>query len=247
MERAKIGQEAEHLFWGKPVGLLDQLACGTGGIIELDFADRVSPKVSPIEFDFSATGYELVTVDPGGDHSDLTEEYAAVPKEMFAVAHALGAERLKDRSEVSLLSGIAKLRKVVGDRAIARALHFFGENRRVSQQVQALKQGDLARFVSLVRESGSSSWRLLQNCFVPGSSTHQPIMLALSLAERLLGSSDEGAARVHGGGFAGMILVVLQRHRVAAFRAAMDGAFGKGASKELAVRKLGTVNLARMG
>lgn len=240
---AMISQHAENVFFGKPCGLMDQIACAVGGIVKIDFADPASPQVENLNFDFAAAGYRLVVVDTGGSHADLTEDYASIPREMKSVAAHFGREFCRQVSEPELLRDLAALRARAGDRAILRALHFLKENQRVDSQVDALRRADLAGFFRLVAESGASSHRWLQNCVSAGSGAEQGIALALALAEEFVDRCG-GACRVHGGGFAGTILAFIPRDAVAEFRALMASAFGAGCVKTLQVRPQGSMELS---
>ena len=238
VEIAKISQYAENVFFGKPCGLMDQIACAVGGIVAIDFEDPSAPIVEPIPFDISDAGYALCIVSTGGSHADLTDDYAAIPAEMKAAAGALGAEVLRDTTEAELISALPALRVKLGDRAILRALHFFEENRRVEKQKQALSNGDLEAFLELVRESGRSSFCYLQNVYTTKNPHEQCVSLALCLAEIHL--KDKRAAwRVHGGGFAGTIQVLLPKDEAEAFKNMIDDALGKEKAKILHVRSSG--------
>ena len=239
---AQIAQYAENEFFGKPCGLLDQLSIATGGICALDFAVPQVPRVKKVDFDMTAADYALCIVNTGGDHADLTADYAAVPAEMRAVAKELGGAVLCDVEETDLIQRLAHLRALVGDRALLRALHFFAENRRVDEQVKALSTGDLLRFLSLVTQSGRSSFQYLQNVYAPTHPHQQGISLALCLAERFL-CDKKGACRVHGGGFAGTVQIILPQKHVPALRELMDGTFGAGACTALRIRAQGPVIL----
>ena len=238
VEIAKIAQYAENEFFGKPCGLMDQMACAVGGIIAIDFADNARPVIEKQSFDLTRAGYHLCIVNTGGNHADLTPDYAAVPAEMKAVAKALGKTVLRETDEAAVIAAAPELRLTVGDRAILRALHFFGENRRVGAQKAALEHGDLATFLSLVRASGRSSFCYLQNVYTTKNVAEQGLSLALCLAENYL--ADKNAAwRVHGGGFAGTVQAFVPTPDVAGFRALMDGVFGEGACMVLRVRAEG--------
>ncbi len=238
IEIAKIAQYAENEFFGKPCGLMDQLACAVGGIISIDFADNTVPVIEKIDFDITAAGYRLCIVNTGGNHADLTADYAAVPTEMKAVAAALGKQVLREVNEQALMAAIPALRASLGDRAILRALHFFGENARVKEQKRSLLAGDLAAFLKAVVASGRSSFCYLQNVYTTKSITEQGLSLALCLAERAL--ADKPAAwRVHGGGFAGTVQALMPAAEVEGFRAMMDAVFGTGACMVLLVRTEG--------
>ena len=238
VEIAKIAQYAENEFFGKPCGLMDQLACAVGGIIAIDFADNTAPVIEKIDFDITAAGYNLCIVNTGGNHANLTPDYAAIPAEMKAVAAALGKEVLRETDEATVIAATPLLRESLGDRAILRALHFFGENRRVCEQKKALQTGDLDAFFRLVIASGRSSFCYLQNVYTAKNVAEQGLSLALCLAERYL-ADKSGAWRVHGGGFAGTVQAFVQAADVEGFRAMMDTVFGKGACMVLRVRAEG--------
>ena len=208
VEIAKLAQYAENRFFGKPCGLMDQMACAVGGIIAIDFRDPSAPVIEQTDFDLSAAGYNLCIVNTGGNHADLTGDYASVPAEMKSVAAYFGKEVLRDTDENAVLAAIPALREKVGDRAILRALHFFAENRRVAAQKAALKAGDLDTFLANVIASGRSSFCYLQNVYTTKNVSEQGLSLALCLAERVL-SGKRAAWRVHGGGFAGTIQAVV--------------------------------------
>ena len=238
-ELAAVGQFAENHFFGKPCGLMDQTACAVGGIIAIDFENPQEAKISRIGFDFAQTGYCVLVVDTGANHADLTADYAAVPAEMKAVAAFLGQPYLRKVRWEDLLSHIPQLRREVGDRAILRALHFLEENERVAQQIHALETGDFASFLGLVRESGSSSARWLQNSFAPHHVQEQGISLGIALSERYLKKIGEGASRVHGGGFAGTIQTFLPTDAVPGYTDLLDAAFGAGSTRVLHIRNQG--------
>ena len=237
---AKIAQFAENEFFGKPCGLMDQMGCGIGGIVAIDFADPANVQYEKIDFDLSARGFALCIVDTGGNHANLTPDYAAIPAEMKAVAAHFGKRVLREVDEAELLAAIPALRKTVGDRAILRALHFLGENRRVAAQKAALQAGDLAAFFSLVAASGRSSFCYLQNVYSPTNPAEQGLSLALALAEDFLAARG-GVCRVHGGGFAGTVQAYVPLDAVDDFIAHMDAVFGKGATIPLRIRPMGAI------
>ena len=239
---AKIAQFAENEYFGKPCGLLDQLATATGGIIAIDFENAATPLVEKLDFDLNEAGLALCIVETGGSHADLTADYAAVPAEMKAVARELGGEVLREVDEHALLANFARLRERVSDRALLRACHFFAENHRVCEQVAALRVQDVDRFLSLVRASGHSSFEYLQNLYSPAHPQQQGLSLALCLAERFL-DGKRGACRVHGGGFAGTVQILVEKADAAALCALMDAAFGKGACHVLRIRAQGAAIL----
>ncbi len=242
VEIAKLAQFSENVFFGKPCGLMDQVACAVGGIVAIDFRDTASPVIEKIDFDLSAEGYRLCIVNTGGNHADLTDDYAAVPAEMKAVASYFGKTVLRECDEEEVIRAIPALRRICGDRAILRALHFFGENKRVAEQKEALKAGDLDRYFDFVKASGRSSFCYLQNVYTTKNVSEQGLSLALCLAENYL-ADKKAAFRVHGGGFAGTIQAYVPTADVEGFRALMDAAFGDGACVVLRIRPRGAVRM----
>ncbi|HGY56725.1 MAG TPA: galactokinase [Caldithrix abyssi] len=242
---ARVGQYAENEYFGKPCGLMDQMACAMGGIITIDFKNPAEPQVEKIDFDFAQRNYRMLVVDTGGSHDDLTADYAAIPAEMKTVAQYFDKTFCRDLSIDELLAHLKPLRSAVGDRAILRALHFLGENERVSEQVTALKTGDFSRFLSLITASGNSSFKWLQNIHSPGNHREQGVALALALSERYLEDIYDGACRVHGGGFAGTIQVFLPADKVDGYRNLIEPVFGEASVKVLQIRPYGTVSLNR--
>ena len=243
VEIAKISQYAENRFFGKPCGLMDQVACAVGGIVAIDFRDPKAPVIDRVALDMTAMGYNLCIVNTGGNHADLTDDYASVPAEMKAVAAAMGKEVLREVDPAEVLAAIPALRESLGDRAILRALHFFHENDRVLKQKNALLDKDLPEFFRLVKASGLSSFCYLQNVYTSKNLSEQGLSLALCLAEEYLSSRD-GAWRVHGGGFAGTIQAFVPTSEVEGFRALMNGVFGEGNCIVLRIRPAGAICLA---
>lgn len=242
VEISKLSQWAENNFFGKPCGLMDQVACAVGGIVAIDFADTKNPIITPIDFDITAAGYNLCIVNTGGNHADLTDDYASVPAEMKAVAACFGKDVLREVDENEVIASIPALREKLGDRAIMRALHFFEENKRVAKQKSALESGDLDAFFENVKASGRSSFCYLQNVYTTKNLTEQGLSLALCLADRILGDK-KAAWRVHGGGFAGTIQAFVPSESVAEFKSAMDACFGKDACIVLNIRPIGACKL----
>ena len=242
IEIAKLAQYAENKFFGKPCGLMDQVACAYGGTVAIDFADTKNPVITPIDFDFTGAGYNLCIVSTGGNHADLTDDYASVPAEMKAVAAHLGKEVLRQTDEEAVISAIPALREKLGDRAIMRALHFFNENKRVEAQKNALIAGDVEAFFENVKASGRSSFCYLQNVYTTKNVSEQGLSLALCLAERTL-SGKSAAWRVHGGGFAGTIQAFVRAEDVADFKSVMDACFGEGACMVLNIRPIGAARV----
>ncbi|MDO4805304.1 MAG: galactokinase family protein [Lachnospiraceae bacterium] len=234
---ARIGQYAENVYFGKPSGLMDQMGCAIGGIITIDFKDAENPVFKAVDFDFAGAGYALCIIDSGADHADLTDDYAAVPMEMKAVAAALGKEVLSEVDEEDFYKAIPQIRANVGDRAILRAIHYYSDCARVDAQVAALMENDFDSFLNLVNASGKSSFTYLQNIATYRNAADQPVGVALAVAEHLLGG--KGASRVHGGGFAGTIQAFVPLAKVADFKAGMDALLGEGACKVMYIRPVG--------
>ena len=238
-EVAMIGQYAENVFFGKPCGLMDQTASAVGNLVTIDFFDKENPVIEPVDFDFASCGHALCIIDSGADHADLTDEYAAIPGEIKAVAAYFGKEVLTQIDEAEFYANIPALRAACGDRAVMRCIHFYQENARVPQQVAALREGDFDKFLSLVKQSGYSSYMYLQNVIPAGYKAHQDVAVALGLAEHFL--AGRGAYRVHGGGFAGTIQAFVPVDMLDSFVAGMDGALGEGACHVLSIRPQGGV------
>jgi len=242
VEIAKISQYAENVFFGKPCGLMDQIACAVGGIVAIDFKNPSAPVIEKINFDFNSVNYNLCIVDTGGNHADLTPDYAAVPAEMKAVAAFFGKNCLRELEEETIQNNIPALRRAVGDRAILRALHFYGENKRVSLSKTALINRNLDEFFKLIIESGRSSFCYLQNVYTTKNVNEQGLSLALCIAENFL--KDKNAAfRVHGGGFAGTIAAFIPTDYVAQYRKIMDKTFGEDACIVLRIRNRGAIKI----
>ncbi len=242
VEIAKLSQYAENRFFGKPCGLMDQVACAVGGIVAIDFADPTKPVIEKVDFDITAAGYNLCIVNTGGNHADLTDDYASVPAEMKGVAAKLGKRVLRETDESAVIAAIPQLREELGDRAVMRALHFFAENRRVAAQKAALQAGNLDSFFEGVIASGRSSFCYLQNVYTTKNVREQGLSLALCLAEQTL-AGKKAAWRVHGGGFAGTIQAFVPTAEVENFRRVMDAAFGEGRCMVLRIRPVGAVKI----
>ena len=240
-EIAMIGQYAENVFFGKPCGLMDQMASAVGNLVTIDFFDKDHPVIEPVDFDFASCGHALCIIDSGADHADLTDEYAAVPGEIKAVAAFFGKEVLTQIEEAEFYANIPALRKSCGDRAVMRAIHFYQENARVPQQVAALKEGNFEKFLALVKQSGYSSYMYLQNVIPAGYKAHQDVAVALALCEHYL--AGRGAYRVHGGGFAGTVQAFVPYDILDGFVAGMDAVLGEGACHVLSIRPQGGVEM----
>ena len=238
-EVAQIGQYAENVFFGKPCGLMDQTASAVGNLVTIDFFNKDHPVIRPVNFDFSSCAHALCIIDSGADHADLTDEYAAVPGEIKAVAAHFGKEVLSQIDEKDFFAAIPALRKKCGDRAVLRAVHFYQENARVPKQVAALEAGDFDAFLKLIKESGYSSYMYLQNVIPAGCKEHQNVALALAMCEHYL--QGKGAYRVHGGGFAGTVQAFVPFEILEDFRSGMDAILGEGACHVLSIRPQGGV------
>lgn len=241
VEIAKIGQYAENVYFGKPCGLMDQMACSVGGLVWIDFQDVKKPVVKAVPADFEAQQYSLCIVDTKGSHADLTDDYAAIPAEMKQVAACFGREYLREIEKEQFLAAIGTLREQVSDRAILRAMHFFTEQERVAAAVQALEQDDFGTFLEMIRKSGDSSARLLQNIYSPKNPQVQNMTVALAASEAVLGS--DGVCRVHGGGFAGTIQAFVKNAAVERYQVYMESIFGVGACHVLKVRPFGGIRV----
>ncbi len=241
-EIAMLAQYSENVFFGKPCGLMDQVACAAGGLVGIDFADPSAPVIEKMDFDLSKAGYSLCIVNTGGNHADLGEDYASVPSEMKAVAAHFGKKVLNEVDEAEVIAAIPVLRTTVGDRAIMRALHFFAENKRVDALKAAVKAGDMDEFFKNISESGISSFCYLQNVFTTKNVSEQGISLAICLADKFL-RGKKAAYRVHGGGFAGTIQAFVPTEDAEAFRSMMDSALGKGSCLILRIRPYGAVKV----
>jgi galactokinase len=238
---ALVAQYAENTYFGKPSGLMDQLAVAVGGVSAMDFRDPAAPVVTALACDPASSGHTLCLVETGGSHADLTADYAAIPQDMMLVANALGADFLREVDPARFYAQLGQLRAALPDRALLRAMHFFAENDRAARQAAALQAGDFPEFLALVRASGRSSQELLQNIYPSGAASHQGIALALALCAHILG--ERGAFRVHGGGFAGTILALVPADLLQAFQAQMESVFGTGTCMPLALRPTGAALL----
>ena len=234
---AIIGQYAENVYFGKPCGLMDQTASSVGNLVHIDFADKKNPVIEGVSCDLGKYGYSLCITDTKGSHADLTPDYAAVPGEMKAAAAVLGKEVLLGVTMEDLLEKSAEIRAAAGDRALLRAIHLVHENVRVQQEVAALKAEDFEGFLKVVKASGDSSYKFLQNVYTNHDVQHQNVSVALAISESVLGTN--GVCRVHGGGFAGTIQAFVKNEAVAEYKATMDKVFGEGSCQVLMIRKYG--------
>ncbi len=242
VEIAQIAQFAENEFFGKPSGLMDQMASSVGSFITIDFEDPKKPIINKLDFDFKASGHSLCIVDTKGNHADLTPEYAAIPSEMKSVAELFGKKVLRGIPKSKILDNILLIREKCGDRALLRALHFIDDNERVDAEAEALNKGDFKAFLKEINASGNSSYKYLQNIYANKSPNEQGLSVGLYIAETVLQGS--GACRVHGGGFAGTIQAFVPNDKLEAFIAAMDKAFGEGTCHVLTIRPYGGVEVS---
>lgn len=242
IEIAKMGQLAENAYFGKKSGLMDQTASSVGSSVFIDFENTSAPKVSAAKCDLDANGYVLFITDTKGSHADLSDEYSAIPSEMISVAKQLGKDWLRAADENEFYAKLPELRKVCGDRAVLRAAHFFAENKRAISAAKAIEDNDMDTFLRIIRASGDSSARLLQNLYACKAPQEQGISVALMMSEKLLGG--EGASRVHGGGFAGTIQAFVPKHLADTYRKGMDSLFGDGSCHQLRIRNSGGIEIA---
>ncbi len=241
IEIAQIGQYAENVYFGKPSGLMDQMASSVGNIIAIDFLDTENPIVERVAFDFEKADHALCIIDSGADHADLTDEYAAIPKEMKEVANVFGKEYLRLVEEKELLERLNEVRERCGDRGVLRTMHFMQENKKAIIEAQLLKYGDFQGFLDHVKSSGYSSYMYLQNVYVSGAVKHQEVAMGLCLCQQLLG--DKGAYRVHGGGFAGTFQAFVPNDMVDEFKKNMELVMGIGSCHILSIRSAGGIEL----
>lgn len=237
IEIAKIGQYSENNYFGKPCGLMDQMACSVGGFIGIDFKDPKQPIVDKIEFDFATTAHTLCIVDTKGSHADLTPEYAAVPNEMGQIATYFGKHYLREVEEQEFYSSIKQLRNTYSDRSVLRAFHFFNEDERVIEEVRLLKKGDFTRFKEVVKASGDSSYKYLQNVYPSSFVDEQNLSIGLAMSDHIL--KNEGVSRVHGGGFAGTIQAFVPNNLLDTYKDQMEAIFGSGSCYVLKIRPFG--------
>lgn len=238
---AQIGQEAENIHFGKPCGLLDQMASSVGGLVNVDFKNKACPVVKEVNVDFNQFHHALCIVDTKGSHADLTDEYAAVPQEMKKVAAFFGKAYLSEVEKAAFYQRISEIRSAAGDRAVLRAMHWYAENERVDGQVAALENQDFDAFKSLIKESGTSSFQYLQNVYATKCVENQSVSVALALSDEILDS--RGVSRVHGGGFAGTIQAFVPNAFVHEYKERMEQVFGEGTCYVLSVRPVGGMKI----
>ncbi len=241
VEIAQIAQYAENVYFGKPCGLMDQMACSVGGLIHIDFADPKEPVVEKVEVDFSAYQHSLCITDTKGSHADLTDDYARIPQEMKQVAAFFGKDFLREVDPADFYKELHKIRQKCGDRPVLRALHFFEEEKRVEREVSSLQAGDFQGFLSSVQESGNSSFKYLQNIYTNKDVQNQSVSIGLAVSDSIL--TGHGVSRVHGGGFAGTIQAFVEDGFVEEYRKALDQVYGEGSCHVLKVRPFGGIKV----
>ena len=238
---AHIGKYAENKFWNKASGLLDQMACAVGGLITIDFKNPEAPVVEKIDFDFGAQDHSLMIVNTGKGHADLSADYSSVPNEMKKVAQYFGKEVCAEISEEEVIENLPEVRAFAGDRSVMRAFHFFEENKRVEQEVKALLENDFAAFLEGITASGNSSWKWLQNVYTTANVQEQGISIALALTELFIAKKGRGACRVHGGGFAGVIMAMIPNDLVDEYTEYIENAIGEGNVYRMSIRPHGAI------
>ena len=243
---AYIGKYAENNYWDKASGLLDQMCCAYGGLISIDFANPDSPKVEEMDFDFAGAKHDLIIVQTGRGHADLSADYSSIPAEMKKVAEFFGKSTLSEVNEDEFYNNLSKIRDFAGDRAVLRSIHFFDENKRVDNEIKALKSNDFDSFLKNITDSGNSSWKYLQNVYTNAAPNEQGITVALALSERFLKEKNVGATRVHGGGFAGVIMAMVPENYSDEYVSYMDEFLGKGSSYKMKIRPYGSICLDEM-
>lgn len=243
---AHIGKYAENNYWDKASGLLDQMACAVGGLITIDFVDPANPAVEKIDFDFGSQDHSLIIVQTGKGHADLSADYSSVPNEMKKVAQYFDKEVLSQVSQADLIANLVQVRTFAGDRSVLRALHFYEENKRVEAEVKALKENRFQDFLKGITASGNSSWKWLQNCFTNSDYQEQGITVTLALTEMFIEEKGRGACRVHGGGFAGVIMAILPNELVEEYIGYIEKCTGKGSAYRMSIRPYGAVCVSGM-
>lgn len=241
IEIAKIAQYAENKFFGKPCGLMDMTACAAGGFVMVDFKDFKFPSIKKVSLSFEHYGYTMLIVDTGGDHSNLNEDYEAIETEMKSVARFFGKSVLIDINKDQVVTSVGELRRNVGDRAVLRAIHFFDDDDRVLKMTEAIASEDIKAFLNNIQLSGDSSWKLCQNCYSSRMVHHQGIPVALEISRYLL--NGDGAFRVHGGGFAGTVQIIVPLTKKDFFIEEIKKIFGQSSVFPIRVREAGCVEL----
>lgn len=232
--KAKASHYAESIFFGKPCGLMDQSAIALGGVSYIDFKSTANPKIKTIDWKFDDV--TIVLTNTGGDHCDLTSQYADIRSEMEWVAAQFNVRKLRKVKEEEFYAALPELQNKVSGRAILRAMHYFEENKRVEAGARAVKNAKFKKFAEVINGSGQSSYELLQNCY-PLGDTVQRIPLALALSKK---NEAVKAVRVHGGGFAGTIIAFVDNNGVDEYVKQMKSVFGDNCVYCIGVRNEGT-------
>ena len=239
VDRAIISQWVENNYFGKPCGLMDQMAISVGSFVSIDFNDEKKPKIEKHSFSFGDNDYQLLIINTKADHADLTDEYAAIPNEMKEVAKYYGVDVLSQVDENDFYNDISKIRETLkNDRAVLRAYHYFNENNRVKELNKALKDNDINQILTVMSESGNSSYKYLQNVYASSDTKNQAVAIALAMSQKYVG--DNGIHRVQGGGFAGTIQVIIEKNMVKDFIEKMGQIFGRDAIVPVEIRNSGT-------
>ena len=246
VEIARMAQTAENRYYGKPCGLMDQMASAVGGLCHIDFKDPASPEVNKLDADFHEMGYAVCITDTHGSHADHTEDYAAVQAELAKAAGVFGKQVLEGVDPQEVVAQASAIREAGGDRAFLRAMHVAAENERVLLETDALKRKDMTAFLDCVRQSGDSSYKLLQNVYADRSSDRQELAVALAVSEAVLGRA-KAACRVHGGGFGGTIQAFVPEQDVSRYRAGMDALFGDGSCLSVRICPEGCMEVKEHG
>lgn len=239
---AQVSKFAENVYFKKPCGLMDQMASSVGGLIYVDFKNPEVPIVNKLDVEFEKYGYSICIVDTKGSHVDLTDDYAMIPLEMKKVANYFGKEVLRDCDATQFYLHLPEIRKVAGDRATLRAFHFFKEERHVENAVAALKKDDIATFLSIIKNSGNSSFKYLQNVYTNRDVQNQNVSVALAFSGALL-LEQYGVSRVHGGGFAGTIQAFVKNDFVDNYKKFVEAVFGDNSCHVLKIRKQGSIKV----
>lgn len=241
VEIAMIGQYAENIYFGKPCGLMDQMACSVGDFVHIDFKNPERPAVNKIEFDIAEKGYSLCIVDTKGSHANLTDDYAAIPTEMKEIADFFNKEHLSEITKQDFIENLPNIYGKASDRSILRAFHFFNENERVAKAAQMLSEDNFEAFLSIIKESGTSSYQFLQNVYSNKYEQTQPVPITLAMSEYFLG--NHGVCRVHGGGFAGTIQAFVTTDFVPEYKKQIEKILGEGTCHILKIRKYGGIKV----
>lgn len=243
VQYAKVGKYAENIFWHKSSGLLDQMACAIGGTVYIDFMNPKDPNIKSIDFNYDQMGYDLIMINTGKGHADLSAEYSTIPNEMKAVAGYYNKEYLSEINEETFINDIPEIRRQLGDRAVMRALHFFEENKKVVRAMELIEDKKYDELIPIINESGNSSWKWLQNCYCDHTVKEQSIPIVLAITDLYLRKIGQGCCRVHGGGFAGVIMCLIPKNFTSEYLRYMEGVVMNDSMYVLKIRKIGAIHL----